>query len=164
MRRRDGRRIGGDAPSAVAQSEGDSNVIRQGRRGELRTDQASLRGLRVGRAGHPDPRLPAQRPRLGQAGTSVAGRRPSCHHHDRRGFGDSSQPSTGYDLDTFASDLKALLDELNLRDVTLVGHSMATGEVTRYLGTYGSDRIARGVLVSPIPPFLLEADDNPDGL
>jgi pimeloyl-ACP methyl ester carboxylesterase len=84
--------------------------------------------------------------------------------YDRRGFGGSSQPSTGYDYDSFASDLKMLLDELDLREVTLVGHSMGTGEVTRYLGTYGSDRIARGVLVSPIPPFLLEADDNPDGL
>jgi non-heme chloroperoxidase len=84
--------------------------------------------------------------------------------YDRRGFGDSSRPSTGYDFDTFAADLKMLLDELDLRDVTLVGHSMGTGEVTRYLGSYGSDRVARGVLVSPIPPFLLEADDNPDGL
>ena len=89
------------------------------------------------------------------------------HHvitYDRRGFGDSSRPSTGYDYDTFASDLKMLLDELDLHEVTLVGHSMGTGEVTRYLGSYGSDRIARGVLVSPIPPFLLEADDNPEGL
>ena len=84
--------------------------------------------------------------------------------YDRRGFGDSSRPSTGYDYDTFAADLKMLLDELDLRDVTLVGHSMGTGEVTRYIGKYGSDRIARGVLVSPIPPFLLETDDNPDGL
>ena len=84
--------------------------------------------------------------------------------YDRRGFGNSSQPSTGYDYDTFASDLKALLDELDIHDVTLVGHSMGTGEVTRYLGKYGSDRIARGVLVSPIPPFLLETDDNPEGL
>ena len=84
--------------------------------------------------------------------------------YDRRGFGDSSRPSTGYDYDTFASDLKSLLDELDLHDVTLVGHSMGTGEVTRYIGKYGSDRIARGVLVSPIPPFLLQTDDNPEGL
>jgi len=84
--------------------------------------------------------------------------------YDRRGFGNSSQPSTGYDYDTFASDLKTLLDELDIHEVTLVGHSMGTGEVTRYLGKYGSDRIARGVLVSPIPPFLLETDDNPEGL
>jgi non-heme chloroperoxidase len=84
--------------------------------------------------------------------------------YDRRGFGNSSQPATGYDYDTFASDLKSLLDELDLHDVTLVGHSMGTGEVTRYLGTYGSDRIARGILVSPIPPFLQETDDNPEGL
>jgi pimeloyl-ACP methyl ester carboxylesterase len=84
--------------------------------------------------------------------------------YDRRGFGNSSQPSTGYDYDTFASDLKTLLDELDIHEVTLVGHSMGTGEVTRYLSKYGSDRIARGVLVSPIPPFLLETDDNPEGL
>ena len=84
--------------------------------------------------------------------------------YDRRGFGNSNQPSTGYDYDTFASDLKTLLDELDIHEVTLVGHSMGTGEVTRYLGKYGSDRIARGVLVSPIPPFLLETDDNPEGL
>jgi non-heme chloroperoxidase len=84
--------------------------------------------------------------------------------YDRRGFGDASRPSTGYDYDTFAADLKTLLDELDLRDVTLVGHSMGTGEVTRCIGKYASDRIARGVLVSPIPPFLLETDDNPDGL
>jgi non-heme chloroperoxidase len=84
--------------------------------------------------------------------------------YDRRGFGHSSQPSTGYDYDTFASDLKMLIDELDLHEVTLVGHSMGTGEVTRYIGKYGSDRIARGVLVSPIPPFLLEAEDNSEGL
>jgi non-heme chloroperoxidase len=84
--------------------------------------------------------------------------------YDRRGFGKSSQPALGYDYDTFASDLAALLSELELYDVTLVGHSMGTGEVTRYLGTHGSGRVVRGVLVSPIPPFLLQTDDNPEGL
>ena len=84
--------------------------------------------------------------------------------YDRRGFGGSSQPASGYDYDTFAADLAALMDELDLHDATLVGHSMGTGEVTRYLGTYGSARVSRGVLVSPIPPFLLQADDNPEGL
>ncbi len=84
--------------------------------------------------------------------------------YDRRGFGQSSQPATGYDYDTFASDLRTLLDTLDLRDVTLVGHSMGTGEVTRYLGRYGSARVTRGVLVSPIPPILLQAPDNPQGL
>jgi non-heme chloroperoxidase len=84
--------------------------------------------------------------------------------YDRRGFGKSSQPVSGYDYDTFAADLDVLLTELNLTDVTLVGHSMGTGEVTRYLGAYGSARIARGVLISPIPPFLLQAGDNPEGL
>jgi non-heme chloroperoxidase len=84
--------------------------------------------------------------------------------YDRRGFGKSSQPTTGYDYDTFAADLHVLLETLDLRDVTLVGHSMGTGEVTRYLGRYGSGRIAMGVLVSPIPPFLLQTTDNPEGL
>ena len=84
--------------------------------------------------------------------------------YDRRGFGQSSQPVVGYEYDTFASDLHALLEALDLRDVTLVGHSMGTGEVTRYLSAYGSTRVAAGVLVSPIPPFLLETSDNPDGV
>jgi len=84
--------------------------------------------------------------------------------YDRRGFGKSSQPTFGYDYDTFAADLSALMEELDLRETTLVGHSMGTGEVTRYLGAYGSARVAKGVLVSPIPPYLLQADDNPDGL
>ncbi len=84
--------------------------------------------------------------------------------YDRRGFGKSSQPTVGYDYDTFAADLHVLLEELDLRDVTLVGHSMGTGEVTRYLGKFGSERVSGGVLVSPIPPFLLETSDNPEGL
>ena len=84
--------------------------------------------------------------------------------YDRRGFGKSSQPASGYDYDTFAADLNALLEYLDLRDAVLVGHSMGTGEVTRYLGRYGSARVAKGVLVSPIPPYLVQADDNPDGV
>jgi non-heme chloroperoxidase len=84
--------------------------------------------------------------------------------YDRRGFGKSSQPAVGYDYDTFASDLAALMDKLDLRDAIIVGHSMGTGEVTRYLGAHGSSRVAKGVLVSPIPPFLRQADDNPEGL
>jgi pimeloyl-ACP methyl ester carboxylesterase len=84
--------------------------------------------------------------------------------YDRRGFGKSSQPTTGYDYNTFAADLNALMDKLDLREAVIVGHSMGTGEVTRYLGTYGSARVAKGVLVSPIPPFLLQADNNPGGL
>ena len=84
--------------------------------------------------------------------------------YDRRGFGASSQPAVGYDYDTFAGDLSALLEHLDLREVILVGHSMGTGEVTRYLSSYGSARVARGVLIAPIPPFLLQAPDNPDGV
>jgi pimeloyl-ACP methyl ester carboxylesterase len=84
--------------------------------------------------------------------------------YDRRGFGASSQPVIGYDYDTFAADLHTLLEYLGLHDAVLVGHSMGTGEVTRYLGSYGSGRVAKGVLISPIPPYLLQADDNPDGV
>jgi non-heme chloroperoxidase len=84
--------------------------------------------------------------------------------YDRRGFGKSSQPSVGYDYDTFAADLNVLLTELDLRDVVLVGFSMGTGEVTRYLGTYGSARVAKAVLLAPVPPFLLKTDDNPEGV
>ena len=84
--------------------------------------------------------------------------------YDRRGFGQSSQPVTGYDYDTFAADLAALLDHLDLHNAVLAGHSMGTGEVTRYLSRYGSARVAKGVLVSPIPPYLLQVGDNPDGV
>jgi len=84
--------------------------------------------------------------------------------YDRRGFGKSSQPASGYDYDTFAADLHALMEHLDLRDAVLAGHSMGTGEVTRYLGAFGSGRVAKGVLVSPIPPYLLQAPDNPDGV
>lgn len=83
--------------------------------------------------------------------------------YDRRGFGDSSQPYGGYDYDTFAADLDALLQHLDLRDVTLVGFSMGGGEVVRYIGTYGTDRIAKAVLAAAVPPYLYKSDDNPDG-
>ncbi|GAC1658377.1 MAG: bromoperoxidase [Candidatus Dormibacteraceae bacterium] len=83
--------------------------------------------------------------------------------YDRRGFGASSQPWDGYDYDTFANDLKSLLDHLDLRDATLVGFSMGGGEVVRYLGRYGSDRVAKAVLAAAVPPFLLKSADNPDG-
>lgn len=84
--------------------------------------------------------------------------------YDRRGFGDSSKPASGYNYDTFAADLNKIMMELDLRDAVLVGHSMGTGEVTRYLGTFGSDRVNKAVLIAPIPPFLLKTDDNPEGV
>jgi non-heme chloroperoxidase len=84
--------------------------------------------------------------------------------YDRRGFGQSSQPSVGYDYDTFAADLNTLLEHLDLTDVVLTGFSMGTGEVTRYLGSYGSARVSRAVLLAAIPPFLLKTDDNPEGV
>ncbi|GLX49196.1 arylesterase [Streptomyces hygroscopicus subsp. hygroscopicus] len=84
--------------------------------------------------------------------------------YDRRGFGQSSQPTVGYDYDTFAADLKVLLEHLDLRDVALVGFSMGTGEVTRYLGRYGSERVSKAALLGAIPPFLLKTEDNPEGV
>jgi non-heme chloroperoxidase len=84
--------------------------------------------------------------------------------YDRRGFGQSSQPVVGYDYDTFAADLKTLLDHLELDDVILCGFSMGTGEVTRYLGAYGSQRVSKAALLGAIPPFLLKTDDNPEGV
>jgi non-heme chloroperoxidase len=84
--------------------------------------------------------------------------------YDRRGFGRSSQPTTGYDYDTFAADLDKLLTELNLHDVDLAGHSMGGGEVARYLGTYGSGRIRRAVIVSGVPPYLLKTPETPNGV
>ena len=83
--------------------------------------------------------------------------------YDRRGFGQSSQPWTGYDYDTFAADLDALMTSLDLTGATLVGFSMGGGEVVRYLSTYGSGRTAKAVLASAVPPYLYKSDDNPDG-
>ena len=84
--------------------------------------------------------------------------------YDRRGFGKSSQPITGYDYDTFANDLTTLLDTLDLQDVVLVGFSMGTGEVGRYLGTHGSARVAKAAFLGSLEPFLLQTPDNPTGV
>ncbi|GAA1852777.1 alpha/beta fold hydrolase [Asanoa iriomotensis] len=84
--------------------------------------------------------------------------------YDRRGFGKSSQPGGGYDYDTFTSDFNILMETLDLKDAVLIGHSMGTGEITRYLGQYGSDRVQKGVLLSPLAPMLLKTDDNPEGV
>lgn len=83
--------------------------------------------------------------------------------YDRRGFGNSSQPWTGYDYDTFAADLDALLTQLDLRDATLAGFSMGGGEVVRYISRYGTSRVAKAVLASAVPPYLYKSGDNPDG-
>jgi non-heme chloroperoxidase len=84
--------------------------------------------------------------------------------YDRRGFGRSSKAGTGYNYDTFAADLEALLTELDLKDVALVGFSMGSGEVTRYLGKYGSARVRKAVLIGTLGPYLVKAADNPDGV
>src|SRR5437660_10077696 len=84
--------------------------------------------------------------------------------YDRRGFGKSSQPTTGYNYDTFAEDLHKLVSQLKLRDFTLVGFSMGGGEVARYLGKYGSKGVSKAVIISGVPPFLLKTADNPEGV
>ncbi|WAB82689.1 alpha/beta hydrolase [Microcella daejeonensis] len=83
--------------------------------------------------------------------------------YDRRGFGSSSKPSTGYDYDTFAADLDALLTTLDLNDVVLAGFSMGTGEIARYLSTFGSARVAKAAFLGSLEPYLLKTEDNPEG-
>ena len=95
-------------------------------------------------------------PALVQAGHRVIA-------YDRRGFGASSQPWSGYDYDTFTDDLHALMTQLDLRGATLVGFSMGGGEVARYVSRYGTDRVARAVFAGAVPPYLYKADDNPEG-
>ncbi|HEX6521844.1 MAG TPA: alpha/beta hydrolase [Streptosporangiaceae bacterium] len=84
--------------------------------------------------------------------------------HDRRGHGRSSQPSSRNDMDGYADDLAAVIEALDLRDATLVGHSTGGGEVARYIGRHGSGRVAKAVLVSAVPPLMLKTDANPEGL
>jgi pimeloyl-ACP methyl ester carboxylesterase len=96
--------------------------------------------------------------------TALAGEGVRCIAHDRRGCARSTHPGRGYDFDTFAGDLAALLEGLDLRDVTLVGHSMGCAEIARYLARHGARRVARSVLVSTTTPFLLKTPDNPDGV
>ncbi|WP_139415482.1 alpha/beta fold hydrolase [Agromyces laixinhei] len=84
--------------------------------------------------------------------------------YDRRGFGLSSQPTVGYDYDTFAADLHTILESLDVHDAVLVGFSMGTGEVARYLSTYGSGRVAKAAFLASLEPFLLQTDDNPAGV
>ena len=84
--------------------------------------------------------------------------------YDRRGFGKSSQPTTGYNYDTFAEDLQNLITHLDLYDFSLVGFSMGGGEVARYFGKYGSKGVSKAVIISGVPPFLLKTPDNPEGI
>ena len=84
--------------------------------------------------------------------------------YDRRRWGQSSQPTTGLDYDTYAADLKELLEQLELESIVLSGFSMGTGEVTRYLGAYGSERVDKAAMFGAIPPFLMKTDDNPEGV
>jgi len=84
--------------------------------------------------------------------------------YDRRGFGRSSKPGTGYNYDTFAADLNTVLTTLDLTNVDLVGFSMGSGEVTRYLGKYGSKRVRKAVLIGTLGPYLVKAADNPEGV
>jgi len=94
----------------------------------------------------------------------LASRGLRCIAHDRRGHGRSSQPWTGNDLDTYAGDLSALMEALDIRDAVMIGHSTGGGEVARYLGRYGTKRAAKAALVSAIPPLMLKTATNPGGL
>ena len=87
-----------------------------------------------------------------------------CITYDRRGFGKSDKPLYGYDYDTLAADLKSLIGELNLDNIVLVGFSMGGGEVARYIGRYGTEKIDKVVLVSAVTPFMLQTTDNPAGI
>jgi len=84
--------------------------------------------------------------------------------YDRRGFGRSSKPAIGYNYDTFAADLETLLSALDLNGVSLVGHSMGTGEITRYIGKYGTKRLRKAVLIGTLGPYLVKTVDNPEGV
>jgi non-heme chloroperoxidase len=84
--------------------------------------------------------------------------------YDRRGFGKSSKPTTGYEYDTFAADLNTVLTSLDLNDTVLVGFSMGTGEIARYLSTFGSARVSKAAFLGSLEPYLLQADDNPTGV
>ncbi|WP_312327136.1 alpha/beta hydrolase [Stenotrophomonas sp.] len=87
-----------------------------------------------------------------------------CIAHDRRGHGRSSQPWDGNDMDTYADDLAQLFEHLDVRDVTMVGHSTGGGEVARYIGRHGTKRVAKAVLMGAVPPIMLKTADNPEGL
>jgi non-heme chloroperoxidase len=84
--------------------------------------------------------------------------------HDRRGHGRSSQASSGNDMNGYANDLAAVIETLDLKDVTLVGHSTGGGEVVRYIGSYGTKRVAKAVLIAAVPPIMLKTAANPEGL
>jgi non-heme chloroperoxidase len=84
--------------------------------------------------------------------------------YDRRGFGESGRPAGGDDYDTFASDLNDLMTQLDLRDAVIAGFSMGGGEVARYIGRYGTERVAKAMLLGAVPPFLLKTEDNPEGV
>jgi non-heme chloroperoxidase len=87
-----------------------------------------------------------------------------CIAHDRRGHGRSSQPWDGNDMDTYADDLATLIETLDLRNLVLIGFSTGGGEVARYIGRHGTERVAKAVLVSSVPPFMLQTEDNPGGV
>jgi non-heme chloroperoxidase len=87
-----------------------------------------------------------------------------CIAHDRRGHGRSSQPWDGNNLDTYADDLSVMLEALNVKDATLIGHSTGGGEVTRYIARHGESRVAKAVLISSVPPLMVQTEANPEGL
>ena len=118
-----------------------------------------------GPAGRAAERLAARQPLLGTSDRTRCWR--PGHRvivYDRRGFGQSSRPTEGYDFDTLAADLDKVLTELDLRDVTLIGFSLGTGELARYIGTYGTDRLRSCVFIESLAPSFVKSDENPNGV
>ena len=144
--------------------EGHRHGVHHRRQGEDRRHEPLLRGPRERPGGRAAERLAARQPLLGAPGAPTAAGRPSCDRYDRRGFGQSSRPTEGYDFDTLASDLDKLLTELDLREATLIGFSLGTGELARYIGTYGTDRLKACVFIESLAPSFVKSDENPNGV
>ena len=131
---------------------------------ENTADRDLLRGSRDRLGRRPAERLAPRQPFLGAPAAAAAAGRPSGHRYDRRGFGQSSRPTEGYDFDTLAADLDKVLTELDLRDVTLIGFSLGTGEVARYIGAYGTERLRGCVFIESFAPSFVKSDENPKGV
>jgi non-heme chloroperoxidase len=148
---------------SITREKEKSNAIRYSRKRKFRQHRALLRRPWLGPTvlihGYPlsGASWEKQVPVLLKAGYRVI-------TYDRRGFGKSSQPTEGYNYDTFAEDLHKLVTQLKLHDFTLVGFSMGAGEVARYIGKFGSKGVSKAVIISGVPPYLLKTSDNPEGV
>src|SRR4051812_42642543 len=158
------RTSGSDGRDRSRDPQPSRHALHHRRPGELLPDHPPLRGRRLGTAGRPDPRLPAQRPLVGEA-DPPADRGGLPRHHVRPSRLRPVQPTVGrLRLDTFAADLDKLPTALALRNTVIAGFSRGGGEVARSLGTSGSERISRAATLSGVPPYLLKTPDTPDGV